>query len=62
MVARARGVLALVIDADAEIVYVNVAVFALCVQPEAGGWRHVKFNSAAYIVDIDIAERRFGAN
>src|SRR5882724_12645162 len=56
------GVLALVIDADAEIIHVNGAVLAFCVEPEAGNSRQVQFNSAAYVVDIDISERSFGPN
>ena len=57
-----RGVTALVIDTDAEIIHVNGAVFALGVEPEADFRRHFNLDSSAHIVDIDISERRFWAN
>src|SRR5882724_13231184 len=56
------GVLAPVIDADTEIIHVNSAVFAFCVEPEASNRRHVQFNSTAHIVDVDISDRGFGSN
>src|SRR4051794_6108565 len=55
-------VTALVINADAEIIDINGAVFALCIKPEAGDRRQFKFNSPADIVDIDISERGFWAD
>src|SRR6476646_7795735 len=57
-----RGVAALVVDVDAEIVHVNVAIRALRIQAETGGWRHVKFDAAVSVADIDISERRFRAD
>src|SRR4249920_3416239 len=56
------GVAALVVDVDSEIVYVNVAVRALRIQAEAGGWRHVKFDTAVSVADIDISQGRFRAD
>src|SRR5690348_14511558 len=55
-------VVALVVDIDAEIVYVNVAVRALRVQPEAGGSRHIQFDTAVSVADIDISQGRFRAD
>src|SRR6476646_5133911 len=52
----------LVIHADAEIIDVNGAVFALCIEREAGCRRKFQFNSTLHIVDIDISERHFRAD
>src|SRR6476469_6381 len=57
-----RGITALIIDTDAEIIHVNGAVFALGIEPESDFRRHFNLNSSADIVDIDISERRFWAN
>jgi len=56
------SVATLIIDADAEIIDINGAIFALCIESEADCRRQFQFNPPAYIVDIDISERRFRAN
>src|SRR6476469_4259524 len=53
------GVAALVIDVDAEIVYVNVAVRALRIHAEACFPRQIKFDTAVSVADIDISQGRF---
>src|SRR5215831_38389 len=54
-----RGVAALVVDVDAEIVYVNVTARTLRIQTEACGWRHFKFDTAVSVADIDTSQGSF---